>query len=199
MRLLLFFACAALSLAPALAQQPYWQCAAFARQFSGIGIVGDAWTWWGQAEGRFVRGARPRVGAVMYFVPTAQTRLGHVATVTGLQGSRTLTITHANWSPIGGTRGQIERDVLVRDVSIANDWSQVRVWYAPLSDLGTTAWPVGGFIYADRMPGEERQRASVPRLAYAPLDQLDGPAPRRQLLGRDVIRLAAREMRTTRD
>ena len=24
------------------------------------------------------------------------------------------------------------------------------MWYAPIQDLGTTAWPVAGFIYPDR-------------------------------------------------
>jgi hypothetical protein len=38
------------------------------------------------------------------------------------------------------------------DVSAANDWSEVRVWYAPLGDLGTTVWPVEGFIYASGKP-----------------------------------------------
>jgi hypothetical protein len=33
------------------------------------------------------------------------------------------------------------------DVSDANDWSAVRVWYAPIQGLGTTHWPVDGFIY----------------------------------------------------
>lgn len=199
MRFIGFVLAAIVSLSPASAQQPYWQCAAFARQFSGIGIIGDAWTWWGQAQGRYERGDRPRVGAVMFFEPTAATRLGHVATVTALRGTREVNVTHANWSPINGTRGQIERDVLVRDVSAANDWSQVRVWYAPLGDLGTSAWPVGGFIYPDRthpLGDAERfaARAAEPRLVYARLEQLDG-APRRTLIDRDVLRLARVEDR----
>ena len=47
-----------------------------------------------------------------------------------------------------GRRGQIERDVRVVDVSDAGDWSLVRVWYAPIGDLGLRANPVQGFIYA---------------------------------------------------
>ena len=61
-----------------------------------------------------------------------------------------LLLDHANWSPIDGRRGQIERDVLAVDVSPANDWSAVRVWYHPLGALGRTEWPVEGFIYSDR-------------------------------------------------
>jgi surface antigen len=34
------------------------------------------------------------------------------------------------------------------DVSPANDWSKVRVWYAPVADLGTAAYPTNGFIYS---------------------------------------------------
>ena len=31
----------------------------------GLQIYGDAWTWWEQAEGRYARGTRPEVGAVI--------------------------------------------------------------------------------------------------------------------------------------
>jgi hypothetical protein len=56
-------------------------------------------------------------------------------------------IDHANWSLIGGHRGQIERGAKVLDVSDAGDWSKVRVWYAPNKDLGTSSYPLYGFIY----------------------------------------------------
>ena len=190
---------------PASAQATYWQCAAFARQFSGIEIRGDAWTWWGQAEGRYAKGRSPRVGAVMAFVPgTHAMRLGHVATVTHVLADREIAVTHANWSPINGSRGQIERDVRVRDVSQHNDWSRVRVFYAPLGDLGTTAWGVDGFIYptTERILDPARfQLAAVPRqaprLAYARLDALlvSERVPNRLRLGGDVIRLAQLESR----
>lgn len=189
---------------PAVAQQSYWQCAAFARQFSGIEIRGDAWTWWGLADGRYGKGRTPRVGAVMSFTPSGSMRLGHVATVTQVLSQREITVTHANWSPIGGARGQVERDVLIRDVSDAGDWSRVRVWYAPISDLGTTAWPVDGFIYPGSTPRTSPDivvastfRPSAPRLAYAPLDQLvigTRPSPRLRL-GNDIMRLAMLETR----
>jgi hypothetical protein len=41
----------------------------------------------------------------------------------------------------------------VLDVSPANDWSEVRVWYEPIHNLGNTHWPVSGFIYNDK-PGK---------------------------------------------
>ena len=61
---------------------------------------------------------------------------------------RVIRVTHANWSPINGRRGQVEENVEVTDVSPANDWTQVRVYYAPLKGLGTSAYPTNGFIYA---------------------------------------------------
>ena len=128
---------------------PYLQCVPYAREVSGIDIYGDAHTWWDQAAGRFERGNVPRVGAVMAFVPHRNMRLGHVAAVARIIDSRTVLLDHANWSPINGRRGQIERGVKAIDVSPANDWSEVRVWYDPLQGLGKTAWPVNGFIYPD--------------------------------------------------
>ncbi|MCT2558897.1 CHAP domain-containing protein [Tsuneonella sp. YG55] len=125
----------------------YLQCVPYARERSGVQIFGDARTWWDQAEGRYKRGNRPRPGAVMTFRPYGAMTLGHVAAVSRVIDNRTVLLDHANWSPIDGRRGQIERGVKAIDVSPANDWSQVRVWYAPLNDIGTTAWPVAGFIY----------------------------------------------------
>ena len=180
----------------ARAEDAYWQCAAFARNFSGIEIRGDALNWWQLAEGRYARGNRPRVGAVLALVPQGRMRLGHVATVTHIVGQREVTVTHANWSPIDGVRGQVERDVLVRDVSRAGDWSLVRMWYAPIGDLGTTHYAVRGFIYPERVYPVEPSPLPVPRLTYARLDTLE-VAPR-ALLGRDVMRLAMLEAQAPR-
>jgi surface antigen len=62
---------------------------------------------------------------------------------------RIVQITHANWSPIEGTRGKIEKDVTLVDVSPSGDWSQVKVWYDPSRDLGGSTYPTYGFIYQD--------------------------------------------------
>jgi len=129
---------------------PDLQCVPYAREVSGIRIYGDAHTWWGQAAGRYQRGSTPRVGAVMAFQPHGNMELGHVAAVSRIVDSRTVLLRHSNWSPIGGRRGQIEDDVRAVDVSEGNDWSQVRVWYGPIQALGSTAWPVQGFIYSDK-------------------------------------------------
>ncbi|CAM4068635.1 Peptidase C51 domain-containing protein [Novosphingobium lubricantis] len=139
---------------------PYLQCVPYARQVSGIQIHGDALTWWDKAEGRYARGKRPMPGAVMSFRPYGSMQLGHVAAVSRVIDSRTVLLRHANWSPIDGRRGQIEDNVRAVDVSPDNDWSQVRVWYAPIGGLGTTAWPVNGFIYPEK-PGRLTVLASA--------------------------------------
>lgn len=144
-----FALCATLlSSVPAMARD-YLQCVPFARAESGVDIRGNAKTWWAQAAGAYERGREPRKGAVMAFAGTSAMPLGHVAVVKKVVSDREILIDHANWSPIGGRRGQIERNVRVVDVSAAGDWSAVRVWYAPIGDLGLRANPVQGFIYAD--------------------------------------------------
>lgn len=127
----------------------YWQCVPFARLVSGIQIFGDANTWWQQAAGHYETGFRPKAGAVLCFKPTGRMRLGHVAVVSQVLTDRVIQITHANWSEIEGQRGHIEKNVTVIDVSPAGDWSQVKVWYDPVRDLGNTVYPTYGFIYQD--------------------------------------------------
>ena len=129
---------------------PYLQCVPYARAVTGIQIRGDAWTWWDQADGRYARGFWPKVGAVMALKPHGNSHLGHVAAVSRIIDSRTILIRHANWSPINGRRGQIEDNVKVIDVSDTNDWSEVRVWYAPIQAIGGSVWPVQGFIYSGK-------------------------------------------------
>jgi surface antigen len=150
---------------------PYRQCVPFARQVSGIDLYGDAQTWWDQAEGRYARGRAPQVGAVMSFRPYHAMTLGHVAMVSKVIDERTVLLRHANWSPIDGRRGNVELDVRAVDVSPDNDWTSVRVWYAPIGDLGTTHWPVNGFIYKHKPRKGEvvpNTPATVLALAEAP-------------------------------
>jgi surface antigen len=135
---------------------PGIQCVPYARARSGVQIFGDAHTWWDQAAGRYARGSRPRAGAVMSFPAHGPMQLGHVAAVSKVIDARTVLLSHANWSLIDGRRGQIEEDVRAVDVSPAGDWSEVRVWYAPLGGLGTTHWPVNGFIYNKKPVVPER-------------------------------------------
>jgi surface antigen len=128
----------------------YWQCVPFARLMSGIQIFGDARTWWGQAAGKYDTGFTPKAGAVLCFKPTGRMNLGHVAFVSQVLTDRVIQVTHANWSVMNGARGQVEKDVTVVDVSPAGDWSQVKVWYDPIRDLGTTVYPTHGFIYQNQ-------------------------------------------------
>jgi surface antigen len=116
---------------------------------SGIQIFGDAYTWWKQAVGRYQEGFTPKAGAVLCFKPTERMRLGHVAVVSQVLTDRVIQITHANWSPIDGSRGKIEKDVTLIDVSQAGDWSMVKVWYGPNRDMGGSTYPTYGFIYQD--------------------------------------------------
>ena len=127
----------------------YWQCVPFARLVSGIQIFGDAYTWWRQAIGKYETGYQPKAGAVLCFKPTARMKLGHVAVVSQVLTDRIVQITHANWSPIEGSRGKVEKDVTLVDVSPAGDWSQVKVWYDPSRDLGGSTYQTYGFIYQD--------------------------------------------------
>lgn len=124
------------------------ECVPFARAASGIRIYGNAWTWWDQAAGRYDRGHRPRVGSVMVFARTPRLPMGHVAVVSRIVEKRVLMLTHANWSRQNGERGHAEQDVTLYDVSPANDWSSVKVWYRDNDGLGGGIYPVQGFIYA---------------------------------------------------
>ncbi len=163
----------------------YLECVPYARDVSGIQIFGDAHTWWDQAEGRYERGEKPRVGAVMAFIPHGNMRLGHVAAVSRIIDSRTVLLRHSNWSPINGRRGQIEDDVRAVDVSPNNDWSEVRVWYDPIQALGGTAWPVHGFIYNDRAAPINRAPARQWTTASYKADQPRAGVPKRP--ARDII------------
>ena len=148
-RFALVVSCALMTVAPAQAR--YLQCVPFAREVSGIEIRGNANTWWGQAAGRYERGHVPVEGAVMAFKATRGMPIGHVAMVSRIVSDREVLLTHANWS----RRGGIERDVRAIDVSPAGDWSAVRVWYAGNGDLGTSSYPLAGFIYPDKAPEAE--------------------------------------------
>ena len=135
---------ASLALPSAANAQTYWQCAPFARVFSGIQLFGAAASWWNQAIGKYAQGSTPKLGSVLVFKAVGAMRSGHVATVTKIVSDRIIKITHANW---GGAKGRVENDVTVVDTSAKGDWSAVKVWYAPIKDVGIRAYPTYGFIY----------------------------------------------------
>jgi len=136
------------------------QCVPYAREVSGIQIYGDAHSWWEKAAGRYARGNTPAVGSVLSLRSHRRMRLGHVAAVSKIIDNRTILLNHANWSLINGRRGQIERGAKAVDVSPKNDWSQVKVWYAPINALGGTVYPANGFIYGKgKEPGAGKPEA----------------------------------------
>lgn len=134
---------AALSVPQAANAQTFWQCAPFARMFSGVQLFGAAAGWWNQAIGKYAQGHAPKPGSVLVFKAIGSMRSGHVATVTKVISDRLIKVTHANWS----RRGGVENDVTVIDASAKGDWSAVKVWYGPIKDIGIKAFPTYGFIY----------------------------------------------------
>ena len=148
------------------------QCVPIARKMSGVQIFGDAWTWWDQAAGRYQRGGRVKVGAVLVFKPTERMRLGHVAVISRVISPTIAMVTHSNWSRIAGEREQIERDVTLVDVSRSNDWSKVRIWYDSVGGLGGSTYRTYGFIY-----GTPERTAGAKVRAGKPARNLSGPSP----------------------
>lgn len=146
------------------------ECVPFARAASGIEIYGDAWTWWDKANGHYARGDRPRAGAVIVFARTSKLPLGHVAVISRVIDKRVAMITHANWSRIGGARGHVEQDVTLTDVSPAGDWSLVRVWYRDNVGLGSSSYPINGFIYASAKTAAHDVTAAAPDYVGALID-----------------------------
>ena len=117
------------------------ECAPYARQVSGIQLYGDAASWWDQAGGRYERRAEPVEGGVLVFRRSGRLPSGHVSVVAQLVSGREIRVTQANW-----VHHRITRDEPVVDVSDGNDWTRVRVWWAPVHALGSTVYPTYGFI-----------------------------------------------------
>lgn len=116
-------------------------CVPYARAESGVELDGDAWEWWGEAAGRYQRSQNPEPGAVLVFKPHGAMTDGHLAVVTALASPREIEVNQSNWLP-----HRIETNQPVIDVSANNDWTEVRVWYAPAHAMGRTVYPTYGFI-----------------------------------------------------
>ena len=116
-------------------------CVPFARALSGVRLHGAAAGWWPAAAGRYARAQRPADGSVLVFRATSRLPLGHVAVVTQVLGPRRILVADANW-----VRHRVTLDQPVIDVSAANDWSRVRVYWPPTRQMGITTYPVAGFI-----------------------------------------------------
>ena len=165
------FGCLAAALMIALAPvsasaNDYWQCVPVARILSGIQLFGDAYTWWRQAPGKYDTGHTPQVGSVLVFKPNGKMRKGHVAVVSSVITERIIQVTHANWSEIEGHRGQIEDNVTVE------------VWYDPAHDVGTTTYPVYGFIYQNEAAVHQAGAVDGVQLAADLVNSLPAAASR---------------------
>jgi len=149
------------------------QCVTYAREESGIGLKGDAWTWWVSANGHYERGQKPRAGAVVVFKKHGSMSHGHVAVVSQVLSARKLLVDHANWAPHRGHgRGQVTTRVMVVDVSPHNDWTQVRVWNDASAEMGQRVYPTYGFIYAKAGKGRARIEVASQTPAVMPGIQL---------------------------
>lgn len=132
------------------------ECAPFARQVSGIQLYGEAYSWWEQAAGRYGRSTEPAPGSVLVFRRGGRLDSGHVSVVDRVVSAREIMVTQSNW-----VHRRITRAEPVLDVSARNDWSAVRVWWAPNGMLGSTVYPTYGFIAPDR--GDSGLVAGGPR------------------------------------
>ena len=134
-----------LSCVPAMARPSHdghgGNCVAYAREVTGIHLDGNAATWWPHAEGRYDRGQRPSVGAILVFKPYARMHVGHVAVVSRIVGPREVLVDQANW-----VRGRVTTAMSVVDASAANDWTLVKV-LEPHSGTHGRENPTYGFIY----------------------------------------------------
>jgi surface antigen len=163
------------------------QCTVFAKQDAGIVLPGNARDWWANAAGVYQRGEQPEPGSVLAFAANVRMPLGHVAVVSNVVDSRTISIDQAHWNSRGVTR-----DIEVKDVSEDNDWSAVRVQLGHNGDFGSI-YPTRGFIYARPDTTGRIVEASV----RAPLPAMDrAPADLRRASARhhDTIAVEVAEM-----
>ncbi len=134
------------------------ECAPFARALSGVRLYGPANDWWWQADGRYDRTVAPQVGSVLVFARSARLPDGHVAVVSRVMSGRQILVTQANW-----VRHRVTEDQPVIDISPRGDWSEVRVWWPPSSQMGISEYPAYGFIHAGRPASHEQLAAKTPR------------------------------------
>jgi surface antigen len=162
----------------AASRHPGITCAPFARELSGMPLYGDAATWWDAAAGRYDRANHPAVGSVLVFRRSGRLPSGHVAVVSRLITPRQILVIQANWVP-----EELDEDQLVVDVSERNDWTQVRVWWPPIDQMGAYAYGTYGFILPPRpATHEELVRAAKPAAVYA-IDSHGRAPPRARFVG----------------
>jgi hypothetical protein len=134
------------------------ECAPFARALTGVQLRGDAYAWWDGAAGRYDRTARPATGSVLVFRRDERLPYGHVAVVSRVLSARQIVVTQANW-----VHHRVTEDQPVVDVSAANDWTLVRVWWPPAGQMGSHEYPAYGFIRPDRALSHDEIATATPR------------------------------------
>jgi surface antigen len=117
------------------------ECAPYARSISGVRLSGDAADWWSEADGHYPRSSEPAPGSVLVFRRSSRLPAGHVSVVSRVVSGREILVDQANW-----VHDRIGQGDPVVDVSPGNDWSAVRVWWAPAGTLGMTRYPTYGFV-----------------------------------------------------
>jgi surface antigen len=162
----------------ASSHHPGLECAPFARELSGLALYGDADTWWDEADGQYGRSNRPGVGSVLVFRRSGRLPAGHVSVVSRVLTPRQIEVIQANWVP-----DELDQDQLIVDVSERNDWTEVRVWYPPVNQMGAYAYPTYGFILPPRAAThEELVRAIGPAANFA-TNTIGRPPPRARRFG----------------
>jgi hypothetical protein len=151
---------------------PGLTCAPFARELSGIALYGEAASWWDNAAGRYRRDSRPVLGAALVFRREPRLPEGHVSVVSRLLGPRQLLATQANWVP-----GELDQDQLIVDVSPGNDWTEVRVWWPPIGQLGAHTYPTFGFILPPVATTTEELARTAPTAAVIAVHAAIGRPP----------------------
>ena len=168
---------------PPLVRDVGMSCVPYARNATGIALIGDAWQWWDLATGIYARGGVPEPGSVLAFRANERMPLGHVAVVTRVVNNREIEIDHANWAAGGVARG-----VPVVDVSENNDWTAVRVGLGSATSFGSI-YPTHGFIYDWADSGTMLTAMTVPAVhrTLNPLPRHMRPGPERAAVTADTL------------
>ena len=134
------------------------ECAPFARALTGVRLNGEAADWWWEADGRYAREATPREGSLLVLRRSSRLPSGHVAVVAQVLSARQILVTQANW-----VHHRVTEDQPVVDVSEANDWTEVRVWWPPSRQMGSHDYPAYGFIRPDHALSHDEIASATPR------------------------------------
>ena len=134
------------------------ECAPFARALTGLALGGDAADWWDRAEGRYARTNAPQVGGVLVLTRSSRLPYGHVAVVSHVLERRKILVTQANW-----VHHRVTEDQAVIDVSPANDWTELRVFWPPSGQMGSGIYAAYGFVVPGRRTTHDEIAQATPK------------------------------------